>query len=185
MTPDFLIPFVTITLAELGDKTMLAMIALSSRHKKAHFRLFLGSFFGVLLVDGLAILTGAYLLTFLPIKVIKIIAGLLFVGFGIYTLFFQKVENVKVHDGNAFLAAFSLMFMTELADKTQIAAALFATEYNPWLVLVSTVLGISLVTGLAIFIGKNINKYIKPKTVNIVSGIIFIVVGIASFLFSY
>ncbi len=181
MAPDFLIPFITITFAELGDKTMLAMIALSSRHKTAHFKLFLGLFFGVLLVDGLAILAGAYLLTFLPIKLIKIIAGLLFVGFGIYTLFFQKVENVRVHDGSAFLAAFTLMFMTELGDKTQIAAALFATKYNPWLVLISTVAGISLVTALAIFIGKNINKYFKPKMVNLAAGLIFIIVGIVSF----
>lgn len=180
MAHDFWVPGLTIALAELGDKTMIAMIALSSRHKKAHLKLFLGALAGFFFIDGVAILIGAYLLNLLPVNIIKIIAGLLFIGFGTYTLFFQKVESVKTHDGHVFLTAFSMVFITELGDKTQIAAALFATEYNPWLVLASTIFGIGLVTALAIYIGNRLTKYIRPKTVNIIAGIIFILVGIAS-----
>ncbi|HIH43272.1 TPA: TMEM165/GDT1 family protein [Candidatus Woesearchaeota archaeon] len=185
MTPDFLIPGATIALAELGDKTMIAMIALSARYKKAHIKLLLGALLGFLFVDGAAILAGAYLFTFLPSKMIKLFAGFLFIGFGIYMLFFQKEEKLKkARDGSAFLAAFSLVMLTEMGDRTQIAAALFAVEYSVLSVLISTLVGIGLVTVLAIFIGQRINKYLKPKMVNMIAGIIFILVGIGSFFFT-
>jgi hypothetical protein len=46
---DVLIPFLAITIAELGDKTQLSILLLSSRTKKYSF-IFLGVFFSVAIV---------------------------------------------------------------------------------------------------------------------------------------
>jgi putative Ca2+/H+ antiporter (TMEM165/GDT1 family) len=71
-------------LAELGDKTMLATITLATTH--GWFGTWLGSTFGMVAADALAILVGAYLGTKLPERVIRIGATVLFVLFGVVLL---------------------------------------------------------------------------------------------------
>ena len=57
MFQDFFIPFLTIGLAEFGDKTQLAILGLSTKTKK-HLSLILGVVLAFILTDGLAVILG-------------------------------------------------------------------------------------------------------------------------------
>ena len=72
-------------LAELGDKTMLATVALASDHNWAG--VWIGATVGMVLADGAAIAVGALLGKRLPERFLHGLAALLFLLFGLWLLF--------------------------------------------------------------------------------------------------
>jgi putative Ca2+/H+ antiporter (TMEM165/GDT1 family) len=68
-------------LAELGDKTMLATVTLATTHGLVGT--WLGSTFGMVAADALAILVGHQLGTRLPERTVRIGAAVIFVVFGV------------------------------------------------------------------------------------------------------
>ncbi len=72
-------------LAELGDKTMLATVALASDHNWAG--VWLGATLGMILADGVAIAVGAVLHKRLPEGLLHRLAGVMFLIFGLWMLF--------------------------------------------------------------------------------------------------
>jgi putative Ca2+/H+ antiporter (TMEM165/GDT1 family) len=72
-------------LAELGDKTMLATVALASDHNWAG--VWIGATLGMVLADGFAIVVGRLLHRRLPERLLHSIAALLFLLFGLWMLF--------------------------------------------------------------------------------------------------
>jgi putative Ca2+/H+ antiporter (TMEM165/GDT1 family) len=72
-------------LAELGDKTMLATVALASAHNWAG--VWIGATLAMVLADGLAIAAGALLHRRLPQRLLHELASVLFVLFGLWLLF--------------------------------------------------------------------------------------------------
>jgi putative Ca2+/H+ antiporter (TMEM165/GDT1 family) len=71
-------------LAELGDKTMLATVALASDHNWAG--VWIGATAGMVLADGAAIAVGAVLHTRLPERFLHGLASVLFLLFGTWLL---------------------------------------------------------------------------------------------------
>src|SRR5262249_14511860 len=71
-------------LAELGDKTMLATVALASDHNWAGVRI--GATVAMVLADGLAVLVGALLHPRLPDRMVPGSAGVLFLMVGCWLL---------------------------------------------------------------------------------------------------
>jgi putative Ca2+/H+ antiporter (TMEM165/GDT1 family) len=72
-------------LAELGDKTMLATVALASDHNWAG--VWAGATAGMVAADAVAIAVGALLHRRLPEHFVHTAASLLFLGFGLWMLF--------------------------------------------------------------------------------------------------
>jgi len=68
-------------LAELGDKTQLAVFALAARHRTP-WPVFLGGALALSLVSLLGAFLGGLLGCYLPTKYVQIGAGLLFIGVG-------------------------------------------------------------------------------------------------------
>ena len=173
MLSDFLIPFITIGISELGDKTQLAVMALAAKTKKP-LPLFSGAMLGFLVADGLAILLGTFLTKLIPEYYIKILAGIIFIIVGILAII-KKEGNERTQElKNPFLAGFVLVVISEMGDKTQIAAGLFATQFNPWLVFIAVLAALSLTTGLSIVLGKAISKVLSEKHISLISGILFL-----------
>ena len=136
-----------------------------------------------IIVDGIAILAGSWVTTLVPINILKIISGAVFIFFGLLMLFKKdKDEEKKAYDKNIFLAGFLLIMLTEWGDKTQIAAALFSINYNPIMVLIGTILALFLLSIIAIYFGKFISKRINEKLITKIGGIVFIILGIFFFL---
>lgn len=72
-------------LAELGDKTMLATVALASDHNWAG--VWIGATAGMVLADGAAIAAGSLLHRRLPERFLHLAAAVLFLLFGVWILF--------------------------------------------------------------------------------------------------
>jgi putative Ca2+/H+ antiporter (TMEM165/GDT1 family) len=179
---DFVIPFLAIAIAELGDKTQVSILLLSSRTKKYSY-IFLGVFLAFLIVDGIAILAGNLITSFLDVAILKIISGIIFIIFGVYMLINKKEEKEeKKYDKNIFISAFLMIFLTEWGDKTQIAAALFATQYNVLFVLIGTMLALSILSLMAIFFGKILRARLNQILLKRIAGFVFIILGFTFFI---
>lgn len=72
--------------AEMGDKTQLATITLSARYSSAPLVVLAGTTTGMLIADGIGVLVGVVLNKKLPDRLMKILASVLFVVFGLVGL---------------------------------------------------------------------------------------------------
>jgi Ca2+/H+ antiporter, TMEM165/GDT1 family len=181
MLQDIFVPFIAIMLAELGDKTQLAVFCLSSKTKK-HFQLLIGVMLAFIIADGLAILLGEYVTTLIPRYYLKILSGIVFIIFGIITLMQHKEEESKCELNNPFMSAFGLILISEMGDKTQIASALFATRFVPWLVFIGVIFALLILSVLAVYLSKYFSDKINNKYIHLGAGILFILIGITCFL---
>lgn len=82
----FLTTLITFFLAEMGDKTQLATIALGAKFASIAAVTF-GTTLGMLAADGLAVFFGEKLTKNIPLKNIRITACVLFILFGISIIF--------------------------------------------------------------------------------------------------
>jgi putative Ca2+/H+ antiporter (TMEM165/GDT1 family) len=143
----------------------------------------IGVVIGFIIVDGIAVLAGSWVTTVVPIDILKIISGAVFILFGLLMLFKkEKDEEKKRYDKNILLAGFLLIMLTEWGDKTQIASALFSTNYNPIMVFIGTIIALTLLSIIAIYFGKLISEKINEKIITKIGGIAFIILGIFFFI---
>jgi len=178
MIPDILIPLVAISLAELGDKTQLSILLLSSKTKK-HLHLLLGVVLAFLIVDGVAILLGSWIMNIVPVNWLKISSGIIFIIFGVLILTENEARGEsKFRSKNSFLSGFIMIFVSEWGDKTQITSGLFAAQYNSWMVLAGVMTGLTLLSTIAIYLGKFISNKVDKKVITRIAGIAFILIGI-------
>lgn len=78
--------FVTIFLAELGDKTQLATLLFAADLHTNKLGVFAASSAALILSSLLAVLLGTQLSVYVSPKMLKLLAGVGFVGVGIWTL---------------------------------------------------------------------------------------------------
>lgn len=81
----FLTSFLLIFLAEMGDKTQLMTATLAARHAEG-ISVFAASTLALWLVSLLGMVVGVLVLKRVPLRLIKSIAGLIFIAFGIVSL---------------------------------------------------------------------------------------------------
>jgi len=182
MIIDLLIPLIVTALAEFGDKTQLSIFFLSSRTKK-HLHLLLGVMLAFLIVDGVAVLIGSRIINIVPIPLLKISSGIIFIIFG--ALILRDIElkkESKFYFQNSFLSGFMLVFLTEWGDKTQIASGLFATKYDALMVLVGAMTALTLLSIIAIYLGKYVSNKIDKRVMARIAGTAFILTGISFLL---
>lgn len=82
----FVTTLVAFFLAEMGDKTQLATVALGAKFQ-APVTVTVGTTLGMLVADGLAVAFGERLTEKIPMKFVRITAAVLFAAFGIAILF--------------------------------------------------------------------------------------------------
>lgn len=179
MIIDFLITFLTIGIAELGDKTQLSILLISSKVKD-HFRLLLGVILAFLIVDGAAVLLGAWVTTLVPLYIIKIVSGTVFILFGLVILLSKKVggDGSSINKG-AFFSGFALIFFSEWGDKTQIAAGLTATTRGAAAVFLGTMAALTVVSIFAVYLGRLVSERLDRKLISRLAGVLFILIGIS------
>jgi putative Ca2+/H+ antiporter (TMEM165/GDT1 family) len=183
MIADVLIPLIMIGLAEFGDKTQLSLFLLSSKTKK-HLHLLLGAMLAFLIVDGTAVLIGSWIINIVPIRLLKIFSGIIFIIFGVLILRDKEVKGEsRLYSRNSFLSGFVLIFITEWGDKTQIASGIFATKYNALMVLIGAMTALALLSVMAIYLGRFVSNKVDKKVVTKIAGTVFILTGISFFLF--
>jgi putative Ca2+/H+ antiporter (TMEM165/GDT1 family) len=78
--------FITFFLAEMGDKTQIATVALTA-HYSAPLLVIAGTTLGMLLADVPAVYIGNKFATKIPMKVVHYIAAFIFVLMGVFSIF--------------------------------------------------------------------------------------------------
>lgn len=79
-------------IAELGDKTQLASVALAADHMQDHMAIFLGASLGLILANVVGIFAGKFIFKKLSEDLVKIISALIFIFFGSIS-FFKLIEG--------------------------------------------------------------------------------------------
>jgi putative Ca2+/H+ antiporter (TMEM165/GDT1 family) len=81
--------FALLFVAELGDKTQLAVISMTAKHK-APLWIFVGATLALAAVTGIGVLGGELLTRFIPEMVMRKVAAVLFVFMGLL-MWFEKL----------------------------------------------------------------------------------------------
>lgn len=116
-------------IAEMGDKTQLMLVAMTSKFKLKD--ILLGTGVAILVLNGLAVLAGGLVSTVVPTWLIRLIAGAAFLFFAATTLKSDDDEEENVKDRKikfAPLSVFCTFFVAELGDKTQLTAITFGAN---------------------------------------------------------
>lgn len=161
----FLKVFFTEFIAEMGDKTQLMLIALTSKYKLRD--IILGTAAAILVLNGLAVLAGGLVSEFIPDWLIKIIAALAFLYFAASTITGDDDDEEEGSGKSkikfAPLAVFCTFFVAELGDKTQLTAITFGANEGMSAALVVWI-GCSLGLFAADILGMLVGYLLKSKT---------------------
>ena len=178
----FFIVFVLVLLAELADKTQLVTFALSAETGKPT-QVYLGVLGGLFTVTALGVLVGSLIGLFVPLTLIQLIAGLVFIILGTITIYRVRrndddEESTTTHGTRVWVRAFILLFLAELGDKTQLIVLLIAaTTGQLLLVFIAAFLALALVNGIGVFVGDRARKYLSTTTITYIAAIAFIIAG--------
>lgn len=144
MWPVLLQTFLVIFLAEMGDKSQFLMIAMSAEYRLRD--IVTGVVAAVCVLNLLAIAVGSVIGNLLPLPLISLIAGAVFLVFALTGLKKDSGEEASVrHSGRAVPTIFGTYFLAELGDKTQLTALTLAADGGEF----------SFPTALAVFLGAS------------------------------
>lgn len=82
----FLSVFITVFLAEIGDKTQLATMLFAAEAKSNKWVIFAGSALALVCAAAIGVLVGAQLEKLVSPRTLKIAAGLGFIAIGLWTI---------------------------------------------------------------------------------------------------
>ncbi|MHA2406027.1 MAG: TMEM165/GDT1 family protein [Candidatus Hermodarchaeia archaeon] len=180
--PLFLTVFALVLLAELADKTQLVTFALVAETGKP-VQVYLGVLGGLFTVTALGVLLGSLIGLFVPLTLVQLIAGLVFIVLGIFAIYRVRrndhdEEPTTTHGTRVWVRAFILLFLAELGDKTQLIVILIAaTTGQLLLVFAAAFLALALVNGISVFVGNRARKYLSTTTITYVAASAFIIAG--------
>jgi Ca2+/H+ antiporter, TMEM165/GDT1 family len=168
-------------LAELGDKTQLVALCLATRYKA--WTVLGGILFATLAVHVISVLIGGGLGNIAPEAWIKVAAGIAFIGFGLWTLKGDKLDDDEIgskQGRSPFWIVVTTFFLAELGDKTMLSTVALATD-NPIIpVWLGSSLGMVLSDGLAIIVGQLLGSKLPERAVKIGAAVIFFGFGLFS-----
>ena len=179
----FLKVFFTEFIAEMGDKTQLMLIALTSKYKLKN--IIFGTAAAILVLNGLAVLAGGLVSEFIPGWLIKTVAALAFLYFAASTIAGDDDEEEE-EGGNSKIkfapfAVFCTFFVAELGDKTQLTAITFGANEGMEAAIVVWI-ACSLGLFAADILGMLVGYLLKSKTpeglLNTLAFVIFSVFGV-------
>lgn len=171
-----------VAVAEMGDKSQLVALAFATRFRPGI--VLAGVTAATLLVHLGSVVLGRFLDTLLPRQWISVAAGLAFIGFGLWTLRGDKLDDdpaQRSHRWGPFMTVASTFFIAELGDKTMLATVTLAARQTSFVgVWLGSTVGMVLADALAIWVGMVLGKHIPERAVKYGAAAIFIVTGIAT-----
>jgi putative Ca2+/H+ antiporter (TMEM165/GDT1 family) len=84
----------------------------------------------------------------------------------------------------AFFSVFVTVFLAEIGDKTQLATMLFAAEAksSKWVIFAGSALALVLAAAIGVLVGAQLERFISPRTLKMVAGAGFIIIGLWTML---
>lgn len=178
----FLVSTLVVTLAEIGDKTQLLALLLIARYRQP-WPIIAGIFVATLANHAGAAWLGSFAAQWLASNWLAWILGISFILMGLWILVPDKLDNEdtnqKVFQKGAFLATCILFFLAEMGDKTQVATVFLGANFNSlFAVIMGTTLGMLLANVPVILLGQFSLQRIPVRTINLVTAVLFILLGI-------
>jgi putative Ca2+/H+ antiporter (TMEM165/GDT1 family) len=176
------VAFGAIFVAEMGDKSQLMALTFATRFRAVS--ILVGISIATALVHAVSVGVGALLQVSLPTRVINIAAGVLFLGFGAWTLrgdTLTEAERAKAErtgGRGAVVTASTAFFLAELGDKTMLATITLATTYAPLGVWIGSTVGMVAADALAIFVGRVLGTRLPQRAVRIGAAGLFFAFGV-------
>jgi putative Ca2+/H+ antiporter (TMEM165/GDT1 family) len=185
----FAVSFGVVFVAELGDKSQLITIALSSRYRWTV--ILAGITIAGLVMHGLAVLVGGTVQEVVPERVLQLAAALAFFVFGLLNLrrpppsaeaeeeaeAAELVERAGRARRNAVLGIAVAFSAAEFGDKTQLATLTLASTWNPVGVWLGATAGMSTANLLGLGIGVLLGKHLPERTMQVGASVLFFVFG--------
>ena len=79
--------FTAVFIAELGDKTQLATMLFAADKEVSKMTVFAGASLALIVASGIGVLAGGFISQYLTERHLNYIAGIGFIGIGLWTLF--------------------------------------------------------------------------------------------------
>jgi putative Ca2+/H+ antiporter (TMEM165/GDT1 family) len=193
------VTFGLIFVAELGDKTQLAVITQTCKFRRP-WPVFTGATLALTLVTLIGALGGQVLARLISPDILRWVAAAAFVVMGV--LIAREAAKSsgeaigaecelpsaderacspweKIWNWKAFGSTFGLLFVAELGDKTQLAVLSLASQYGaPWLVFAGGAAALMAVTALGAVGGQWLCQLIPERVILWVSSAAFVVMGV-------
>lgn len=188
-----------ITISELGDKTFFIAMLLAMRHPR---RLVLAGVILALAAMTLISVAMGQVVALLPKTYVYFAEVALFLGFGLKLLYdasrmsgeslcdeVKEAEAAidesaqatrKVSVWNILLQAFSLTFVAEWGDRTQLATVTLAASNNPIGVTAGAIVGHAICAVIAVVCGCLVAGRISERMVTGLGGVLFLVFGVVA-----
>ena len=188
-----------ITISELGDKTFFIAMLLAMRHPR---RLVLAGVILALAAMTLISVGMGQVVALLPKTYVYFAEVALFLGFGLKLLYdasrmsgeslcdeVKEAEAAidesaqatrKVSVWNILMQAFSLTFVAEWGDRTQLATVTLAASNNPIGITVGAIVGHAICALIAVVCGCLVAGRISERMVTGLGGVLFLVFGVVA-----
>jgi putative Ca2+/H+ antiporter (TMEM165/GDT1 family) len=193
-------------LAELGDKTQLIIFNLVIELEEEPFKIGIGASIGFAVIITIGIIFGSLITQFIPISIIAVVSGIVFIIIGILEsrklkeLYQERYQSNERNDEsvvrniseqktektytekvnrNPYLAGFLSIFIMELGDKSQILTISLASFYAlPIEVWLGSFFALAILAWIGVLFGAIILKYLPKFYIKIIAIIVFISVGL-------
>lgn len=169
-------------IAELGDKTQLAVLTLSARF--GFWPVFAGAAAAFVILNAVAVTLGAVIARVVPELVIRYVSAGIFILFGVLALRPEadgEEEEAEAPAGkrNALLTTFLVVLLMELGDKTQLSLVAMTSRFDsPVAIFIGGTLALVAASALGAIVGKGLAGILPMKWIRFSSGIVFIVFGV-------
>jgi Ca2+/H+ antiporter, TMEM165/GDT1 family len=195
--PTIIAAFVTVFLAELPDKTMIATIVLSSRFHRP-LAVWIGAATALTLQMVIAV-TAAQLLRLLPERPVQFaVSGMFLVGAVVLwrrhdaatdsneevaaALPEDDKQGRALTDRRVAATVFGIVFVAEWGDLTQLATASLATTRPPFSVLLGASLAMISVSAIGVLFGRALLRVIPERLLHRAAAVVFGILAVFFFV---
>jgi Ca2+/H+ antiporter, TMEM165/GDT1 family len=177
----FVLSFIIIFLAEMGDKSQLMALAFATRYSAV--TVLLAITVATLLVHAGSVVVGAAFALALPADLISVVAGLAFLGFAAWTIRGDQLDDgeqkrAERSGGWALLTVGTAFFLAELGDKTMLATVTLATTEEPWGTWLGSTAGMVAADAIAVAVGAILGTRLPERYVQLFAAGAFVLFGI-------
>ena len=187
LIPAFVTIVVTIFIAELTDKDALLLLTLATRIKSR--TAFAAGAIAFTITSAIIVSVGYFLIRVVPIFWVKLVGGLVMIGFGIWGYIRKDSDDKeekrllsrtrKNSEWSVFLGAISLLILLDLAgDATEVLTIVYVAKFsNALLVFLGAVLALVLASAVETVLGQKLGKILSVKNIKLLSLVVFLVIG--------
>ena len=173
------VTFGLIFVAELPDKTMIAVIVLASRNRPLPV---LAGATSAMVVNSAVAVGAGRLLELLPHRALDAVVTVLFAGGALYLLLTPERREEEEGEREAdlvrsgrrvALTTFAVIVVAEIGDITQVLTAnLVARYHDPWAVFVGSAVALVVVMSIGVLAGRVLLRVVPLAVIRKIGGVV-------------